>query len=292
MVRKGYIVAVKILASAMFLYGSWLCDIFLPFVLGYSWAIFRGGDYSGLKLLLLLLALTLVALIYLIASVGMLRLKPWSRIIGIYNSGLTLILSVVAWLACIHMTELAARLAPFEIERGNFAFLFVIFLFLMAPALFILLFFTHSKIKDSLKEGVIQESKGITIFTVLFIIFHLMELTGSYESFSSIFRIPEPYRHIYFWFLNIVDIISLFTAIGLFALKDIFRKIAIVLVSFDLIAYIFESPFISAPDLAHIILLILFLSYDVTFIYFFTRTKIKGQFKKEKKVVSDIKFQK
>lgn len=246
MAKEGYyIVGIKILGIAMFMYSSWLCTLFLPLIVGFGLAMFQEGDYSFLHFVLLPLGLSLVALIYLIASVGILRLKVWGRVIGIYNTGLAVILSFVTWLVCIHIIKMGiTAMVPIDLEREIFwSLLIMIFLFLMVPALFILLFLTRPKIKVRFKEKVTQESKGATIFIVLFAIFHLMGLTGDYESFSSIFKIPEPYLNIYFWFLNIMNVIGLFTVIGLFLLKDSFRKIAIALASLNVVTTIIASPF-------------------------------------------------
>lgn len=279
MINKTYIIITKILASFMFLYGGLLCVFSLPIMLIYSRTIFSGSNHPDSKFLLLPLALVLIGLPYLIAGFGMLTLKSWGRVLSIYGAGLTMILSIVIWLVCIYIIGLSARYAPFDIQRAIFTSLFVIFLYLVMPALFILIFFTRSKIKAIFNEGTIQESKGTTIFMVLFSMFFLMILPWNYWSSSLILKIHEPYRHIYFWLISLLNIIGLFTAIGLFTLKDIFRRIAILLALFNLLVFIFELTFVSALEPALIVLVVLFFIYNIAFVYFFTRGKIKEQFK-------------
>lgn len=279
MTDKTYIVITKILASFMFLYGSLLCIFSLPIMLIYDWTIFSETNHLDSKFLLLPLVLVLLGMLYSIAGFGMLRLKPWGRVLSIYGAGLAIILSIAIWVTCIYIIGLSARYAPFDIQRAIFTSLFVIFLYLVMPALFILIFFTRSRIKTIFKERTIQESKGITIFAALFIMFFLMILPWNYWSSSLILKIHEPYRHVYFWLISLLNIIGLFTAIGLFTLKDTFRKIAILLALFNLIVFIFEPTFVSALEPALIVLVILFFIYNIAFVYFFTRGKIKEQFK-------------
>lgn len=284
MANKGYIVAIKILALIMFIYGSWLCYLFLPLVIIYSFEFFQKGGYSLLPILLLLIGLFIVALNYLIGGIGMLRLKKWGMVISVYNAILTVILSFVVYLSLTRVTVAITSFSPFNIGSGVFLFLIIILVFLIAPALFFLLVFTRTRVKSIFKEVAVQESKGVTILVVSLIIFYLIELTVNYSSFVSAIRI-EPYRHLYFWFLKVVHISGLFTTVGLFTLKDIFRKVIVGLTVFDLITYI-EAPFIKEfNDFFGIILLLVLLSYDVVLIYFFTRNNIKKQFKQKRWIV-------
>lgn len=278
MANNGYIVAIKILALIMFMYGSLLCYLFLPLAVIYSFWFFQKGGYLLLPVLLLLIGLSIVALNYLIGGIGMLRLKKWGRAISVYNSIFAVILSFVAYLSLTRVTVAIASFSPFNIGSGVFMFLVTILICLITPALFFLLFFTRPGIKNIFKEGSVQESKGVTILAVSLIIFYLIGLTVNYSSFVSAIRI-EPYRHLYFWFLKVVYIAGLFTTFGLFTLKDIFRKVIVGLTVFDLITYI-EAPFIKEfHDFFGIILLLVLLSYDAALIYFFTLPNIKKQFK-------------
>lgn len=146
--------------------------------------------------------------------------------------------------------------------------------------------FLWPKSKSAFNKSISQEqttkkglSKGPITFAIIFILLNLMGLLGNYEFFSSFFKIPEPYQYLYFSLLNVTSIVGLITVIGLFLLKDSFRKIVIVLISFDLATTVIEIPFIRSPNLTEIILITIFSIYNLAFIYLFTRPKVKEQFK-------------
>jgi len=157
---------------------------------------------------------------------------------------------------------------------------------MLLPILFILFFLTRPQIKDSFTKDATQESKAVAIFAILVIILALLGGRDSYQSYTSFYKISKPYIDILFWFDFLTEIVMVLTAFGLFWLKDAFRKIAIILLSFDLACFPFQLFLIDKAYLFSDIILvflfvvffIIFLLFDAAFINYFTRPKVKMQF--------------
>lgn len=231
-----------------------------------------------------------INLAFILLSYNLLELKNWSRVLLlIINTIMALIISIFDLLMLFTLrwekvAELFKKMYPHFTTMAFIAFLMSNIYFYA-----FLIFFTRPKVKGQFsKEEGMEEKKliGAIIFTALFAIYFFPGLFYTYESFSSTYSMPVPYLGIWFWFVRIVDIIGLITVVGLFLFKDIFRKIAIAIVLFDLIRFIIETPFVNIPkffsDKISIIVFIIITTLEVAFIYFFTRPKVKALFSPER----------
>ena len=156
-----------------------------------------------------------------------------------------------------------------------------------------------------------KRSKGVTIFAILLIVSALVGLAAVLdpETIKEQYRsLPESIVTIRYYISIIVVIGALVSGIGLFSLKNIFRKLTILVCSFGLYGYIIELPFIllkSIPSLiekkaleivattpgipaeVHIkglwVAIITFWTIDFLFLFcllfYLTRPKVKEQFK-------------
>lgn len=298
MVKRIYITGVKIFAIAMLIYSGYLFFLLLPsavsLTVGISYWTYLNlsknlfeldlsGPFNMALPLIAFISLLLVALAYIIAAIGILRLKKWARTIGFYSSCIAIIVSFVAWLGVVSLSRYIASMVPCDIEYIMLGSFYAIFLYLTLPSLFILVFITRREIKQCFEKEVIQESKGITIFVTLFSILILPGIIQNYEEFASIFNIPELYLSILFWLDKTICITAAFALLGLFSLKDIFRKIAIATV-LCYIALSFPTLYLidtsEIPYIVFVVAFIVFTILDIAFIYFFTRPKVKEQFQK------------
>lgn len=302
MAKRTHIAGIKILAAAMLIYYG---GRFFP---GFFPSNHRLSSYDSLELLwgtvdlfehrsslltsvvLFLIAgfcMFSVALAYLIASAGILRLKEWARKLAVYNSCFSIAVYFLSWLMSVFAVRSIAYFAPIDMEYVIFGSLFPFLMYLVLPSLFILLFLTRPEIKDSFTKDITQESKGVTIFAILVIILAL--LGGGrdrYEFYTSLYKISEPYVDILFWFDILREIIILLTAIGLFWLKNAFRKIVVILLLLDLVCSPFELFLIDEAYLfsdaimvfLFVVFFIIFVLFDAAFIFFFTRPRVKEQF--------------
>jgi len=130
--------------------------------------------------------------------------------------------------------------------------------------------------------------KGTIILGILLILGSLYQLRGlSFQSYGWLFS-PLPETIIKFRFY--ISVAMLFTGIiagvGLFFLKDIFRKIAVFIGFFILYNYFIEGPlfiyknlkgYINATVISHIAVEVCF---SIILIYYFTRPKVKEAFKR------------
>jgi len=296
MVKRTHIAAIKIFAVVLLIYNAWFFSGFLfPVLLLSVYNLAEGFDLATVFRYLLshpsllaigLLCAYLSALIYIIASIGILRLKNWARKLAVYNSCLAIVIYILIWLASVDAFRLLASFAPVDMEYVIFKGLFTILIYMVPPILFILFFLTRPQIKDSFKKDVTQESKGVATFAILVIILALFGGRDSYQSHISFYKISQPYLDILFWFGMLTEIIIVLTALGLFWLKDAFRKIAVILLSFDLACFPFQLFLIDKTCLfsdvilvfLSVVFFIIFLLFDAVFIYYFTRPRVKLQF--------------
>lgn len=156
-----------------------------------------------------------------------------------------------------------------------------------------------------------KRSKGVTIFGILLILSCLFQMLGltKADTWKLLFQpLPEGIVYIRFLISVIVLILGVISGIGVLFLKDIFRKIALFLGFFALYAYLIEAPFFTFRNMPQfikqaamhaaatipgvvestyslvlwttmIISWIIDLGFAICLIYFFTRTKVKAQFK-------------
>lgn len=154
-----------------------------------------------------------------------------------------------------------------------------------------------------------KRSIGVTIFGILFILGSLFQMLGlKVADYKFMFQpLPEKIILIRYFISVAVLILGVITGIGLLRLKNIFRKMALFLGFFTLYTYILESPFFvfkNMPEYVEqqfisiastgaipesIIYAILWTSIIVSLvidfgfagglIYFFTRPKVKEQFR-------------
>lgn len=156
-----------------------------------------------------------------------------------------------------------------------------------------------------------KRSRGVTIFAWLMIILNIIVLLSSFD-FKTMFECFKSFPRLLIWGMVFYGIISsllgIFSGFGLLRLKDLARQIGIVINSIDLL---FGLPvfFFSLNDIMQysynsavstiaksptgldinmvtnsIFYSIIFMSWvlfilSLSFIYFFTRPKIKEQFK-------------
>ncbi len=152
-----------------------------------------------------------------------------------------------------------------------------------------------------------KRSRGVTILAVLLILGCLSQLSISYASYKWLFQ-PLPQRIIlaHYYLMKIILILGITCAVGIFYLKDIFRKIAIYLSLFTLFSYLIEFPVFILRNVpayieeqiynafmqgyftppVRVLIWGLFIAgwvIDICFalfwIYFFTRPRVKEQFK-------------
>ena len=158
-------------------------------------------------------------------------------------------------------------------------------------------------------------SRGVTIICVLIILVCLWSILGSikggWEVSEDVIKRFQPLPNIVivplFYMEKMLPLIGLIAAIGILFLKDIFRKGILFTSAFNVILYILESPLlfrnipntineqftrisstnsdISQPVFFSIALMIVIAyviidcGFSVGVIYFFTRPKVKEQFK-------------
>ncbi len=297
MVKRTYITSVKIFAIAMLMYSGYLCFRFLPLVLGLivglkqvytclelSKQLFGLDTPYPFKMVLpLIIVISLLSVTLLIASIGILRLKKWARAVALYSSCIAIIVSFVVWLVVISLSRCAASMVPLDIEQLMLESFYAIFIYLTLPALFGWVFVTRLEIKQCFKKEVTQESKGVTILATLLFILILPCIAQNYESLASNLNIPEPYLNIWFWLDKTICIIAVFALLGLFSLRDVFRKIAIAAILCDLVLSLPQPYFIYASEIpytAYVVIFIVYTTLEVAFIYFLTRPKVKEQFQK------------
>jgi len=303
MVNRIYIAGVKIFAIAMLIYGGCLFPRIMPLVVSLRASISQNctlldlyknlfgldiSDPFNVALLpITVISLLLVSLAYIIAAIGILRLKKWARAVGLYSSCIAIIVSFLVWLAFASISRYAASMVPMDIEQLMLEGFYAIFIYLTLPSLFILVFVTRREIKQCFEKEVIQESKGVTIFATLLSILILPCIVQNYEPLASNLNIPEPYLNIWFWLDKTICITAVFALLGLFSLRDVFRKIAIAAVLCDLVLSLPQSYFINTSEISYIVYVVIFIVYttlEITFIYFLTRPKVKEQFQKNSAV--------
>ncbi|OHB56472.1 MAG: hypothetical protein A2173_02770 [Planctomycetes bacterium RBG_13_44_8b] len=303
MINRIYITGVKIFAIAMLMYSGYLCFRFMPLVLGLIVGLRQvynclelskqwfglGIPYPFKMVLPLITVISLLSVTLLIASIGILRLKKWARVVGLYSSCIAIIVSFVVWLVVISLSRCAASMVPLDIEQLMLESFYAIFIYLTLPALFSLVFVTRREIKQCFEKEVIQESKGVTILVTLLFILILPCIFQNYEPLASNLNIPEPYLNIWFWLDTTICIIAVCALLGLFTLRDVFRKIAIAAILCDLVLSFPLPYFINTSEIPYTVFVIIFIVYttlEVTFIYFLTRPKVKEQFQKTQPWVS------
>src|SRR4030043_1667888 len=171
MINRIYITGVKIFAIAMLMYRGYLCFRFMPLVLGLIVGLRQvynclelskqwfglGIPYPFKMVLPLITVISLLSVTLLIASIGILRLKKWARVVGLYSSCIAIIVSFVVWLVVISLSRCAASMVPLDIEQLMLESFYAIFIYLTLPALFSLVFVTRREIKQCFEKEVIQE---------------------------------------------------------------------------------------------------------------------------------------
>lgn len=295
MVKRIHVTGIKIFAIVMLLYSGNICFRLLSSTapLTVNWTHldlskhlfeFDLSDPWNMSLLAIaFISLFPVALAYLIAGIGILRLKKWARTVGLYSSCIAVIVSFVVWLGFASLSRTLASMAPIDTEQFMIGGFYTIFIFLTLPALFTLVLLTRKEVKQCFTGEAIQESKGVTIFVILLTILFFRSIIQNYESFASSFDVPELYLVIWFWLSKTIYITAIFALLGLFLLKDVFRKIAIAAVLCDQVL-MFHELYLRQTSLkihtSYEVIFILFTILDLSFIYFLTRPKVKAQFQK------------
>jgi len=154
----------------------------------------------------------------------------------------------------------------------------IIFIFLLIPVIEViisLLGFSWVVNDSDCALEVIRISFAITFALISFLVFgYLRGLNVAY------IKLPELPVNIMVLIDNISCIVGPIVAIGLLLAKNVFRKIAIILISYDLcfiVIALFIQDLVFHAKLMNIELMRFI--YDIAFIYFFTRPKVKEQFK-------------
>ncbi len=155
-----------------------------------------------------------------------------------------------------------------------------------------------------------KRSRGVTVFATLIIIGSLLQILASRFDDYNILHQPLPENLIFAYFLTVTSflILGLIAAIGLFSLKNIFRKTILLTSAFCIFTYLFSGIFFmfrnlpifiekeamkalaKCPTISESILLstlwvsvilgsIIDFGFSICVIYFFTRPSVKEQFK-------------
>ena len=155
-----------------------------------------------------------------------------------------------------------------------------------------------------------KRSPGVLVLALLFILGALIQLTsGKFDDYKIFFQpLPEKIIIVCYFFIKILLVLGIVSGIGMLFMKNIFRKIAVFLSWYTIFSYLVEGPFfifrnvpkyindlslnISAQTksvslsfisglLWNFIIVgwIVDFSFAILIIYFFTRPKVKEQFR-------------
>lgn len=155
-----------------------------------------------------------------------------------------------------------------------------------------------------------KRSLGVSALAILLILGALIKFLGcKLGGYKILFQpLPEKIIIVHYFFIKISLILGIVSGIGILFLKNIFRKIAVFLSAYTIFNYLVEGPFFifrnvpkTINDLALnisaqtksvslavisgflwnyiIIVWIMDFSFAILIIYFFTRSKVKEQFR-------------
>ncbi|MGA2775646.1 MAG: hypothetical protein ABSE81_06265 [Candidatus Omnitrophota bacterium] len=154
-----------------------------------------------------------------------------------------------------------------------------------------------------------KRSVGIIVFGILMILGSLVQLPVGISSYSVLLKpLPESVIIVRDCIMKLLLILGAISGVGILWLKDIFRKIAVFLSVLVILDYIIQLPFFvlkNIPDFIHqqtikttamnptisqhfhssllwtsaILAWAIDIGFAICVIYFFTRPKVKDQFK-------------
>lgn len=146
-----------------------------------------------------------------------------------------------------------------------------------------------------------MHNKAIRIFAIIFIIYGIINLFGlaNFNDFKELLSgIPQPFIFLIYAFGICYGIMCIICGSKILRLEEWARKTAVILVLISLILGVFTSPIMmrnlrsfyatqleQASNIDTLMrgaafLAIIFTIFELSFAYYFTRSRIKGQFKK------------
>lgn len=250
------------------------------------------------------LRLVMISLVFNIIPIGLLNLFPPPNLtvtflisifflfIGICILRFTnLARNIVLVMSSIVVFEQAFKVIRYGCNGGQFFALIIIALSIIVHSLYIY-FLSRQKIEERFKQkkkDEIHASKGILVFGVIFLVFSLILIYGVMH--MSMYNNAHKALSIYLFNRICFTFLSFAITIGLFRLKEWARKLALALGSYCLLFAIYgaikNSHTIKIKNImplsSNITITVVFIIVIISLIFllwwFFTRPKVKEQFK-------------